>query len=48
VGAISYSRRFRLGKGVVVLGAIGAPVALGAILPAVPMLLAALGIMPAS
>jgi hypothetical protein len=46
--AISYSRRFRLRKGVVVLGALGAPVALGVILLAVPMLLAALGVMPAS
>jgi hypothetical protein len=46
--AISYSRRFRLRKGVAVLGALGAPVALGVILLAVPMLLAALGVMPAS
>jgi len=46
--AISYSRRFRLRKGVVVLGALGAPVALGVILLAVPMLLTALGVMPAS
>lgn len=45
--AVSYSRRFRLGKGVVVLGVLGAPVALGVILLAVPMLLAALGVMPA-
>jgi hypothetical protein len=45
--AISYSRRFGLRKGVAVLGALGAPVALGGILLAVPMLLAALGIMPA-
>jgi hypothetical protein len=46
--AISYSRRFRLRKGVAVLGTLGAPVALGAILLAVPMLLTALGVMPAS
>jgi hypothetical protein len=46
--AISYSRRFKLRKGVAVLGALGAPVALGVILLAVPMLLAALGVMPAS
>ena len=46
--AISYSRRFRLRKGVAVLGALSAPVALGAILLAVPGLLTALGVMPAS
>jgi hypothetical protein len=46
--AISYSRRFRLRKGAVVLGALGAPAALGVILLAVPMLLTALGVMPAS
>jgi hypothetical protein len=46
--AISYSRRFKLRKGVAVLGALGAPVALALILLAVPMLLAALGVMPAS
>ena len=46
--AISYSRRFRLQTGVIVLGALGAPVALGVILLAVPMLLAALGFLPAS
>jgi hypothetical protein len=46
--AISYSRRAGLRKGVAVLGALGAPVALGVILLAVPMLLAALGVMPAT
>jgi hypothetical protein len=46
--SISYSRRFGLPKVVVVLGALGAPVALGVILLAVPMLLAAVGVMPAS
>jgi hypothetical protein len=45
--AISYSRRFNLRKGVIVLGALGAPVALAVILLAAPMLLAALGVMPA-
>ncbi|MEU5942339.1 hypothetical protein ABZ807_24865 [Micromonospora sp. NPDC047548] len=40
--AISCSRRFGLRKGVVVLGVLGAPVMLGVILLAVPMLLAAL------
>ncbi|MFF5261107.1 hypothetical protein ACFY4C_19380 [Actinomadura viridis] len=44
--AISYTRRFRLSKTVVVLGALGAPVGLGAILLAIPALLAALGLMP--
>ena len=46
--AISYSRRFHLRKGVIVVGALGAPVALAGILLAAPMLLAALGVMPAS
>ncbi|MEV6489267.1 hypothetical protein AB0M20_11660 [Actinoplanes sp. NPDC051633] len=44
--AISYARRFQLGKGVVALGVLGAPVALAVILLAVPMLLTALGVMP--
>ena len=44
--AISWSRRFGLRKGVAVLGVLGAPVVLGVILLAVPMLLAALGLMP--
>lgn len=44
---ISYSRRFALRKRVAVLGVLGAPVLLGAILLAVPMLLAAVGVMPA-
>ncbi|WP_189048076.1 hypothetical protein [Micromonospora sonchi] len=46
--AISWSRRFALRKGVAVLGVLGAPVVLGVILLAVPMLLAALGLMPTS
>ncbi|HEX5594663.1 MAG TPA: hypothetical protein VFX61_01370 [Micromonosporaceae bacterium] len=46
--AISYSRRFRLRKGVAVLGALGAPLMLGVVLLAVPMLLAALGLLPAA
>lgn len=46
--AVSYSRRFELRKGVVVLGVLGAPVLLGVILLAVPMLLTALGLFPAS
>ncbi|WP_213454497.1 hypothetical protein [Rhizomonospora bruguierae] len=44
--AISYSRRFGLSKGVAVLGVLGAPVMLGLILLAIPMVLAALGLMP--
>ena len=46
--AISYSRRFTLGRRVAVLGALGAPVALAVILLAVPMLLTTVGVMPAS
>ncbi|WP_214402400.1 hypothetical protein [Pseudonocardia lacus] len=46
--ALSYTRRYELRKGVVVLGALGAPVALGVILLVVPALLAAAGVMPAS
>lgn len=46
--AISYSRRVGLRRGVAVLGVIGAPVLLGVILVAVPMLLAAVGLLPAS
>ena len=46
--AISYSRRFKLRKGVAVLGALGAPLALAVILLAVPMLLTTIGVMPAS
>ena len=46
--AISYSRRFKLRKGVAVVGALGAPVALAVILLAVPMLLTTVGVMPAS
>ncbi|MEQ4304986.1 hypothetical protein ABNF97_26995 [Plantactinospora sp. B6F1] len=45
--AISYSRRSGLRKGVAVLGALGAPLGLGGILLAVPMLLAALDLLPA-
>ncbi|MFJ2028188.1 hypothetical protein [Streptosporangium sp. NPDC087985] len=45
--AISHSRRFGLRKGVAVLGVLGAPVMLGLILLAAPLLLAALGLIPA-
>ncbi|NUO59967.1 MAG: hypothetical protein HOV78_25160 [Hamadaea sp.] len=44
--AISFSRRTQLRKGVAVLGVLGAPVVLGFILVAMPMLLTALGLMP--
>lgn len=45
--AISHSRRHRPGKGFAVLGVLGAPVVLGLILVGGPMLLVALGVMPA-
>ncbi|MFI5490784.1 hypothetical protein [Micromonospora echinaurantiaca] len=45
---ISYSRRFALKKKVAVVGVLGAPVLLSVVLLAVPMLLAAVGVMPAS
>jgi hypothetical protein len=44
--ATSYRRRYRLGRGVVVLGALGAPVVLGLVLVGVPSLLTAVGMMP--
>jgi hypothetical protein len=44
--AVSYSRRNRLPKRVVALGALGAPVTLGLVLLAVPALLVAVGVMP--
>lgn len=46
--AVSYSRRHGLGRGVAVLGVLGAPVVLGLILLVVPALLASVGLMPAS
>lgn len=45
--ATSYSRRFRTGRWPVVLGVLGAPLMLGLIFVAVPMVLVALGVMPA-
>lgn len=45
--AISYSRRHGLGWRHAVVGALGGPVVLGVLLLAMPMLLAALGLMPA-
>lgn len=45
--AVSYSRRHGMRRGYAVLGVIGAPVLLGLILIAIPMLLVALGLMPA-
>jgi hypothetical protein len=44
--ATAYRRRYRLGRGVVVLGLLGAPVVLGLVLVALPSLLVALGVMP--
>lgn len=44
--AVSYSRRFGLRKRSAVLGVLGAPVLLGVILLAIPMLLGTLGLMP--
>ncbi|MEH7226795.1 hypothetical protein V7112_23635 [Bacillus sp. JJ1566] len=45
--AVSYSRRYGTRRGYAVLGVVGAPVVLGLILIAVPMLLVALGYLPA-
>jgi hypothetical protein len=44
--AISYSRRHPQGKGLAVLGMLGAPVVLGLLLLAIPSLLAAFGLLP--
>ena len=46
--AVSYSRRHNLGWVTAVLGALGAPIVLGLVLVAMPALLTALGLMPAS
>jgi hypothetical protein len=46
--AISYSRRHPRSKGLAVLGVLGAPVVLGLLLLAIPALLAAFGLLPAS
>lgn len=46
--AVSYSRRHRTGARFALLGVLAAPVVLGTILAAMPALLAALGLMPAS
>ena len=46
--AVSYSERHTLGWRTAALGALGAPIVLGLILVAMPMLLAALGLMPPS
>jgi len=45
--ATSYSRRHPPGKGLVILGVLGAPALLGLLLLAVPALLAAFGLLPA-
>jgi hypothetical protein len=44
--AISYSRRHPHGKGLAILGALGAPAVLGLLLLAMPALLAAFGLLP--
>ena len=44
--AISYSRRHPRGKGLVILGLLGAPALLGLLLLAIPALLAAFGLLP--
>lgn len=44
--AISYSRRHPHGKGLVILGVLGAPALLGLLLLAIPALLAAVGLLP--
>lgn len=44
--ATSYSRRHPYGKGLVILGVLGAPVVLGLVLLAIPSLLAAFGLLP--
>jgi len=44
--AISYSRRHPTGKGLVILGVLGAPAVLGMLLLAIPALLAAFGLLP--
>jgi hypothetical protein len=44
--AISYSRRHPHGKGLVILGVLGAPAVLGLLLLAIPALLAAFGLLP--
>jgi hypothetical protein len=46
--AISHRRRYALGRGVAVVGALGAPVVLGLLLWVVPTVLAAIGLLPAS
>jgi hypothetical protein len=45
---VSYSRRHALGWRTAALGALGAPIVLGLVLVTMPLLLTALGLMPAS
>jgi hypothetical protein len=45
--AISYSRRHASGRGLIILGVLGAPAVLGLLLLAVPAVLAAFGLLPA-
>jgi hypothetical protein len=46
--AVSYSKRHTLGWRTAVLGVLGAPIVLGLVLVVMPILLAAIGLMPAS
>jgi hypothetical protein len=46
--AVSYSARHALGWRTALVGVLGAPIVLGLVLAAMPMLLATLGLMPAS
>lgn len=45
--AISFARRFRVGRNAMLVGLFAAPVALGLLLIAIPMLLVAIHVMPA-
>ncbi len=45
--AMSFFRRYEIGRREALIGAIGAPIVLGAILLAIPLLLVLLGVMPA-
>jgi hypothetical protein len=44
--AVSFSRRFGVGRGAALVGVVTAPVGLGLLLLAIPLLLVAIGVMP--
>lgn len=46
--AVSFFRRYEIGRRAAMIGALGAPVVLAALLGAIPLLLVLLGLMPAS